>query len=68
MWQMSSIAIWTFLIVTAGSLLAGDRIPFLNDLDDVGCRLSVALALSAIMTARSPATAVAIVQELHAGG
>lgn len=68
---MGAISILTFGIVTAGIrlLLTTSVASFTDHLKlPSGCLTGIAMLIGAIMTARSPASAIAIVKELRAKG
>ncbi|MCB8984204.1 MAG: cation:proton antiporter [Ardenticatenaceae bacterium] len=52
---------------TAVVLLLADYIPFMREMDTLG-RLGVSLMIGAILVARSPSSAIAIINELRAKG
>ncbi|MFQ5578562.1 MAG: cation:proton antiporter, partial [Anaerolineae bacterium] len=57
----------TFTFGLVAVMLLADHIPFIRQLDTTG-RLAVALLVATIMVARSPSSAIAIVNELRAKG
>ena len=63
------IAVFTFTLVTlvVHQFSTTPLLPFLNALD-ADCRLSVATIVAAIMVARSPASAIAVIKEMRAKG
>jgi len=66
-YQTSMTALVTFVFATLGIYAVADLLPFFGALDS-SCRMSVASISGAIMVARSPASAIAIVKELRAKG
>jgi hypothetical protein len=68
---VGAISILTFGLVTAGVrlLISAGVATFTKDLGlSSGCMTGIAMLVGAIMTARSPASAIAIVKELRAKG
>jgi len=61
------LVISTFTLVTISVLLIADQIPFLGELP-FATRVAVALMAGAVLVARSPSSAIAIVSELRARG
>ena len=66
-WVTVAQLVVTFVVGVAAVLLLADTIPFLSDLPSAA-RWAVALMAGAIMVARSPSSAIAIVSELRARG
>jgi Kef-type K+ transport system membrane component KefB len=69
--SVGAISVLTFSLVTLGvRLLIGAGVAtFTKDLGlSSGCMTGIAMLVGAIMTARSPASAIAIVKELRAKG
>jgi len=64
--QIAFMTITTFLVVGVGIYMMTPVVPILSEQATPDCRISIALLLSSIMLARSPATAVAIISELGA--
>lgn len=67
LYQTSTTAFVTFIFATLGIYAVADLLPFFGALAPA-CRISVASVAGAIMVARSPASAIAIVKELRAKG
>jgi Kef-type K+ transport system membrane component KefB/Trk K+ transport system NAD-binding subunit len=63
----AGLVLTTLVFVTGAMLLLAEYIPFMQDLGQNG-RFAVALLAGAILTARSPSSAIAIVTELRARG
>lgn len=63
----AGLVITTLIFVTVAVLLLAEHIPFMQALSGNG-RFAVALLAGAILTARSPSSAIAIVTELRARG
>lgn len=63
----AGLVLTTLVFVTTAVLLLADQIPFLQTFGGTG-RFAVALLAGAILTARSPSSAIAIVNELRARG
>ncbi|MBK8905720.1 MAG: cation:proton antiporter [Anaerolineaceae bacterium] len=63
----AGLVLATLIFVTTAVYLLADYIPFMRDLGGNG-RFAVALLAGAILTARSPSSAIAIVTELRARG
>ncbi|MCB8972020.1 MAG: hypothetical protein H6654_00550 [Ardenticatenaceae bacterium] len=61
----AGLVITTLIFVTVAVLLLAEHIPFMQALSGNG-RFAVALLAGAILTARSPSSAIAIVTELRA--
>ncbi|MFZ5941318.1 MAG: monovalent cation:proton antiporter family protein [Bacteroidota bacterium] len=66
-WMTITQLLVTFLIGTIAFYLLSDLVPFLKDMNEVS-RLAVALLGGIIFAARSPASAIAIINEMRARG
>jgi Trk K+ transport system NAD-binding subunit/Kef-type K+ transport system membrane component KefB len=66
-WITAGIVVLTFGLITTAVFLLASAIPFMQEMS-TNTRLAVALLAGAIMTARSPSSAIAIVNELRAKG
>ncbi len=66
-WVTAGLVAVTLAVGTTGFYLLSDRIPFLQDLNPAS-RAGIALLAAAILVARSPSSAIAIVSELRARG
>ena len=66
-WTTAGLVVSTFTLGTIAILLIADHLPFLAEMSPPG-RLAVALMAAAILVARSPSSAIAIVSELRARG
>lgn len=66
-WVTAGLVVATFSLVSTAVFLLADFIPFMQAMS-ANARLAVALLAGAIMTARSPSSAIAIVNELRAKG
>ncbi len=66
-WVTFGLVVVTFVFVTTAVFLLSNHIPFMREMS-VNAKLAVALMAGAIMTARSPSSAIAIVNELRAKG
>ena len=66
-WLTAGLVVCTFLLSVTAVYLMAAHIPFMADLPATG-RLAVALLAGAILVARSPSSAIAIVNELRATG
>ncbi len=66
-WITISLVILTFVATSFTVFIASDYIPFMRDMP-VNARWAVAILAGAIMVARSPSSAIAIVTELRASG
>jgi Kef-type K+ transport system membrane component KefB len=66
-WITAGIVVLTFGLITTAVFLLANAIPFMQEMS-TNTRLAVALLAGAIMTARSPSSAIAIVNELRAKG
>ena len=63
----AGLVLFTFTFSLTAILFLADKIPFIQQMDSMG-RLAVALLVGAILVARSPSSAIAIVNELRAKG
>jgi Trk K+ transport system NAD-binding subunit/Kef-type K+ transport system membrane component KefB len=66
-WVTTGLILATFVLGTLSLLLLADHVPFLRDLPGKG-RLVVAMLGGTILVARSPSSAIAVVNELRAKG
>ncbi len=66
-WVTGGLVVLTLAFGAAGFYLLSDRIPFLQGLGPAS-RAGIALLAAAILVARSPSSAIAIVSELRAKG
>lgn len=66
-WITIGLVVATFIIGTLTVLALADFVPFMRDLPVTG-RLAVALLAGAILVARSPSSAIAIINEMRAKG
>ena len=66
-WITAGIVVLTFGLITTAVYFLATYIPFMQEMS-ANTRLAVALLAGAIMTARSPSSAIAIVNELRAKG
>ena len=66
-WLTVGLVVCTFVLGVVAIYLLADYIPFMADLSPTG-RLAVALLAAAILIARSPSSAIAIVNEMRANG
>ncbi len=66
-WVTAGLVLFTFTFGAIAMLLLADNIPFVNRMDTAG-QIAVALLVGAILVARSPSSAIAIVNELRAKG
>ena len=66
-WVTTGIVVLTFGLITMAVYFLAAYIPFMQEMS-TNTRLAVALLAGAIMTARSPSSAIAIVNELRAKG
>lgn len=66
-WVTAGLVIFTFFLVTGTVLFYSNSIPFIQDMPLNG-RLATAIMAGAILVARSPSSAIAIVNELRAKG
>lgn len=66
-WVLSGLVIVTFPFSVVAILFLADFLPFMQDLPFVS-QLAIALMGGAIMVARSPSSAIAIINELRARG
>lgn len=66
-WITAGLVVSTFTLGSLTLLLFADAIPFLQDISLTG-RVAVAILAGAILVARSPSSAIAIVNELRARG
>ncbi|GAX61941.1 K+ transport systems, NAD-binding component [Candidatus Scalindua japonica] len=63
----TSLALGAFIICSTAVYLIADYIPFMSDMPNPS-RLAIALLAGAILVARSPASAIAIIKEMRAKG
>ncbi len=63
----AGLVLFTLTFSLAAILFLADQIPFIQQMDTTG-RLAVALLVGAILVARSPSSAIAVVNELRAKG
>lgn len=66
-WNTAGQLVITFLLGGAAILLLADYIPFLKDMGS-STRIAVAMLAGTIFVARSPASAIAIINEMRAKG
>ena len=66
-WVTLCIVAGTFPLGCAAVFLLADYIPFMQEMEPLG-RLAVAMLAGAILIARSPSSAIAVVNELRARG
>jgi Trk K+ transport system NAD-binding subunit/Kef-type K+ transport system membrane component KefB len=66
-WATAGLVVSTYLIVTTVVFLIAPAIPFLANTSDV-TKIAAGLLIGSIMVARSPSSAIAIIQELRAKG
>ena len=66
-WVTFCIVAGTFPLGCAAVFLLADYIPFMQDMEPLG-KLAVAMLAGAILIARSPSSAIAVVNELRARG
>lgn len=66
-WHTISQIVSVYVVGSIGVYLLADLIPFMRDLPTAG-RIAVALLASSILLARSPSSAIAIINELRARG
>ena len=66
-WNTLTQIVAVYLITGAAILLLADHIPFMQDLSPAG-RLAAALLGGTILSARSPSSAIAIINEMRARG
>lgn len=66
-WVTLGLVVATYSLISVTVYVLADMIPFMADMSDAA-RLSVALLAGAIMVARSPSSAIAIITELRARG
>ncbi len=66
-WVTLGLVVVTFVAVVAAVLAIADRIPFVTGLGPSG-RLVVAILAGSVLVARSPSSAIAVVNELRARG
>jgi Trk K+ transport system NAD-binding subunit/Kef-type K+ transport system membrane component KefB len=66
-WTTSGLVLSTFSLGCIAVMLIGDHVPFIQPLP-FNARLAVALMAGAILVARSPSSAIAIIAELRARG
>lgn len=66
-WITTGLVSVTFILSSIAVYLLGDFVPFMQDMDNTS-RLAVAILAGAILVARSPSSAIAIVNELRAKG
>jgi Trk K+ transport system NAD-binding subunit/Kef-type K+ transport system membrane component KefB/mannitol/fructose-specific phosphotransferase system IIA component (Ntr-type) len=66
-WITTGIIVSTFVLCTATVYMLSDWIPFMQHMP-VSSRLAVSILAGAIMVARSPSSAIAIINELRAKG
>ncbi|MEN8241924.1 MAG: cation:proton antiporter, partial [Chloroflexota bacterium] len=66
-WVLAGLVIFTFPLSVVAILALGKYLPFMQSLPFVG-QLAIALMGGAILVARSPSSAIAIVNELRARG
>ncbi len=66
-WITIGLVSFTFVLGTLAVLLLADYVPFMRDLP-IPSRFAVAILAGAILTARSPSSAIAVVNELRAKG
>lgn len=66
-WITLGQVVATFALVSGTLLTVGDRVPFMSDMPPAS-RLAVALLAGSVLIARSPSSAIAVVNELRARG
>ncbi len=66
-WTTLGLVVSTFTLVTVAVLLIADHMPFMSEMAPAS-RLAVALLAGSILVARSPSSAIAIINELRARG
>ncbi len=66
-WNTVMQILAVYIVCGAVILLLGDQIPFMRDLPPAG-RLAVALLSGPILSARSPSSAIAVINEMRARG
>jgi Kef-type K+ transport system membrane component KefB len=66
-WNTLGQLVVTFLLGTTGVLLMSEFIPFMQDMS-FSSRLGVAMLMATIFVARSPSSAIAVINELRAKG
>lgn len=66
-WVTLALTVATFLTVSIVVFLLASTIPFMRDMT-TSVRVAVAILVGAIMIARSPSSAIAIINELRAKG
>lgn len=66
-WVTLGLVFFTFVLGSLAAFLLAEHVPFMRSLSTAG-RVSVALLAGAILVARSPSSAIAIVKELRAKG
>ena len=66
-WNTLGQLVVTFLLGTTGVLLMSEFIPFMQDMS-FSARLGVAMLMATIFVARSPSSAIAVINELRAKG
>ncbi len=66
-WHTASLTIVVYSLGTVAVFLLADTIPFMHDMPPTG-RLAAAILVASILVARSPSSAIAIVNELRARG
>ena len=66
-WNTFGQLVVTFVLGTIGVYLCADYIPYMSDLNRVA-QISIAMITAAIFVARSPASAIAVINELRAKG
>ncbi len=66
-WITSGLVVVTFVAGSTAVFLLAESIPFMRDLSTSG-RVAVAILAGAILVARSPSSAIALIKELRAKG
>jgi len=66
-WITTGLVIATFVLGTLAVLVLADRIPFMQPMSTTN-RIAAAILVGAILVARSPSAAIAIINELRAKG
>ena len=66
-WVTAGLVVSTFTLVSVTVYLIADAIPFMREMPGP-VRLAVALLAGAVMVARSPSSAIAVVNEMRASG
>jgi Trk K+ transport system NAD-binding subunit/Kef-type K+ transport system membrane component KefB len=66
-WITTGLVLCTFLLGTVAVLMLADFIPFMQNMP-LASRIGVSILAAAILVARSPSSAIAIVNELRAKG